>query len=97
MACIERTKFYENFNKFEYVVKIKSVIKGRHSSTEKETFELLEVTSEPDNKTDKKAFRVNPIMPSCATYGHVPSPLNLAFHRTCKLSDEVRAAYEIWW
>ena len=93
MACIERTKFYENFNKFEYVVKIKYVITGRHSSTEKETFELLEVTSEPDNK----AFRVNPIMPSCATYGHVPCPLNLAFHRMCKLSDEVRAAYEIWW
>ena len=76
MANIERKKLYENYNKSEYVVKIKSVIKSRHNSTEKGIFELLKVASEPNNKTDKNEFRVNPIIPSCATYGHFPCPLS---------------------
>ena len=97
MACIERSRFYEEYEKFKHMVVIKSVIKGRHHSYEKDTFELLEVCPEPDNRWDNKAFRVYPVMPTSPTYGHVPRPLNVSFFHMDMLADEVGVAYEIWW
>lgn len=100
MSCPERSNFYENFAKICYIVSIKSVVKGRHKSKEKDhedIEELLEVAHERDNKVDPKAFRVNPLFPSSATYGHVPSNLSHGFYNMIQLSDEIGLAYEIWW
>ena len=89
--------YYTDFCEFKCKLKINSVIKARHESTEKQTLELLEVSPDEDNKIDKRAFCVHPVIPASNTYGHVPFSLSIVFSKIDCLSNEIKAAYEIWW
>ena len=66
--------YYTEFCEFKYKLKINSVIKGRHESTEKQTLELLEVSPDEDNKIDKRAFCVHPVIPGCLEFVSFPDP-----------------------
>ena len=92
-----RSKYYEEFAKYKYIIMITSVIKGRQCSTDKETQELLEVNPEKDNTIDKRAFRVHNVIPTCYTYGRVPLVLSVVFAKIDTFSDANRVSYEIWW
>ena len=72
MERVSSMEYFVEFCELKYEVLINSVVKGRHASTEKESLEYMEVVHEEENKIDSRAFRIHPILPTDATYGHVP-------------------------
>lgn len=70
---LSRDQFYDLYKKLQFRVFINSVVKGRHASSEKVCMEYLEVSAEPHNPLDKKAFIVAHVLPgpSGPVYGRV--------------------------
>lgn len=96
---LSRDQFYDLYKKLQFRVFINSVVKGRHASSEKVCMEYLEVSAEPHNPLDKKAFIVAHVLPgpSGPVYGRVPKGLQELFYNVDIFSNETGTVYELWW
>ncbi|XP_063447713.1 uncharacterized protein LOC134727264 [Mytilus trossulus] len=95
---LSRDQFYDLYKKLQFRVLINSVVKGRHASSEKVCMEYLEVSAEPHNPLDNKAFIVAHVLPgpSGPVYGRVPKGLQELFYNVDIFSNETGTVYELW-